>query len=604
MVQRDKLRNEINEFCMENVFNSSHKYTAFGSAPMAVVVYLGKKTVDELEEQMKGAFDSLLSIRPEIHSVYLSNDNIESDSYFKSQLTEVFGKFNEQGLLVTGKSLNIQISFIAMMDDPILREKCALDGVRRLKAQLDEIRSLNVVQFGKVSFFGIFNQKAGKNDYDYSAAFRFINEGSVNKYSLWDTVYHLQRYFFENSYEPYTRTIAMQILRDAIYQSRRTSRKTDDPDDYCWYYLGMDEMKLPELLICNILIMAYETQMEEGKLNEYERQCFKKALEKILLEEILSSCEILNTSDWVRYLPMNIQYETRQEERGSWGRSQRKIYQAVDYSQMLVDQELLDVVLTECTEDTVAELQDSNRFLKVVKKSLQSLTRTDMVDLRWSKTISSVIGELKANFEKRLNLINLEVSSETEESYFQQLYDSYTDKEKLEIAIRVLDTCLHNSAFDTGLTQMLKGINSDCAETKRILEELRVNSFGGTALLKLPDFNHDLQISVDTPVREACKHIDQDILNLLVNDDTILSNNAAAFFTKVLERSTMRNGIGHVSGNHNNSSLSYEVFVEKPIDAQRMIVHNDSRFRANTMQVLSYCEWSSVENLFAYYRGE
>ena len=239
-----------------------------------------------------------------------------------------------------------------------------------------------------------------------------------------------------------------------------------------------------------------------------------------------------------------------------------------------------------------------------MKKSLQSLTRTDMVDLRWSKTISSVIGELKANFEKRLNLINLEVSSETEESYFQQLYDSYTDKEKLEIAIRVLDTCLHNSAFDTGLTQMLKGINSDCAETKRILEELRVNSFGGTALLKLPDFNHDLQISVDTSVREACKHIDQDILNLLVNDDTILSNNAAAFFTKVLERSTMRNGIGHVSGNHNNSSLSYEVFVEKPIDAQRMIVHNDSRFRANTMQVLSYCEWSSVENLFAYYRGE
>lgn len=604
MIQREEVRNDINDFCMENVFNGTQKYTTFGNSPLAIVVFLGEQSVCKLEEQMKGAFDSLLNIRPEIRFIYITTDDFLSDSSFKHDLTDIFEQFNEQGILVAGRMLNIEMSFVAKMDDSILADQCALDGIKKLKEQLDSIRNLNFVQFSNISFFGVFDQKLGKNECDYSKAFRFINTGSENKCGLWSTVYHLQKSIFENSYESAARTIAMQILRDAIFQNRRSSDKADDPDDYCWYYLGMEEMKLPELLICNILITTYAAQLNNVSLHEQERKLFKERLEQVLLGEIRSSCDIFKKSEWIRYLPMNVQHNVEPERRGIFGTRSRNSYSAIDYSQMLVDKEMLDVILTEYTEDKVLELQTDDCLIEVISDALRVLNRTDTAVPRMRMTIIDTIKELTRNLEKRINSIDLEGSTESEESYFQQLFDRYTRKEILEIAIRVLKLCVGNEPLEKKLDTLIDSMNTNCANSKKILEELRINSYGGTNILELPDFVHNLQIPVSIPVREACGYIDQSILDKLVNDETILRKNAESFFSRVKESSMNKNSIGHVSGDKLMSPLNFEVFVEKPMAVQDMRVKVDTRFRANTMQVLSYCEWSSTKNLFAYYRGE
>lgn len=602
MIQRDEIRDKINEFCMENVFNGARRYAGFGTSPLAVVVYLGDKTVHELKAQMKGAFSSLLNIKPIVRAVYINRDNIENVSTLKDSLTEIFSELNELGLLVSGRMTEIHISFVAMMDDPLFTNDCAIEGVRNLKNQLDEIQSLNIVHFGHASFFGVFDQKVGKKNYDYTSAFRFINEGYVEKNGLWNNVYHLQKLIYQNSYETVARTIAMKIIRDSIYQDRRQSSKSPDPGDYCWNYIGMDEMKLPELLICNILITAYGSQLVDRPLSMQDRQTFKNCLEYAILGHIKESCEILQKSDWIRYLPRIVQRSGSSERSGFFSKKTREAYEYINFSEMLVDKDMVDVILTECTEGIVDELNDPDCLFSVIRSAFSVLAHSDTNVPRLRVALMDTIRELTKNFEKRAAGIILEGSPESEEGYFEELFKHYVDKEILDIAVQVLKSCADNSVFENSVSSLLNSMNEDSARTKQVLEELRVNCYGGADALKLPELVHDLQISIDTPVEDACKVIDQITLDTLVNDDAILRDNAAAFLTRVQRSSTMRNSIGQVSGKNIMSPLEYEIFVAKPIGDTGMQVWVNDLFRANTMQVLSYSEWSSMKNLSAYYK--
>ena len=601
MIQRDEIRDKINRFCMENVFNGIRRYAGFGSSPLAIVLYIGDKTVHDLEAQMKGAFDSLLNIRPEVRVAHINRENIISESMLKNSLIEIFSELNEKGFLVSGRMVEIQLSFVAMMDDPIFCEENALDGIRKMKNQLDKIESLGIVHFGRFSFYGIFDQRVTKHDYDYSSAFRFITEGSIANCGLWHNVYHLQKMLFENSFELTARTVAFKILRDSVYQPKVIVRETSDIDDYSWSYLGMDEMQLPELLICNILISAYGAQLIDSPLNQQDRMEFKRNLEKVLLDYIGKTCRILKEPDWVRYLPMHVRQTEEPRRRGIFSRRYKNTYSFVNYSEMLINKEMVGNILKECIEEKVAEMKDSEQLLSVIRSSFSALAHFDTVLPRLRADLLDTVRELIANFEKRSYAVNLEGSIESEESYFGELFRQYAEKELLETAIYVLKSGVDNKEFESGINDLLESMKSDCEKTRQILEELRINSYGGAEALKLPDLVHNLQITIGTPVQDACKAIDRKVLDTLVDDEMILKENATAFLSRVQSSSTIRNSIGQVCGNHMMMPLEYEIFVAKPIEENGMMIRVNSIFRANTMQVLSYSEWSSMKNLSAYY---
>ena len=604
MIQRDEIRDKINKFCMENVFNGIRTNAGFGRAPLAIVIYLGDKTLHDLEAQMKGAFSSLLNISPEVRAVYINRENIISESILKNSLTEIFTGLNENGFLVSGKMIDIQISFVAMMDDPIFCEENTLDGIRNMKNQLDKIESLGIVHFGKASFFGVFDQRVTKHDYDYLPAFRFITEGTTAKYGLWYNIYHLQKMIFENSFELTARTVAFKILRDSVYQPRVKAQVTSDQDDYSWSYLGMDEMQLPELFICNILISAYSAQLVDSPLNQQDRMEFKKNLEKVLLDYIEKSCRILKEPDWIRYLPRHVQQTEEPRRFGLFQRNMRNTYRYVNYSEMLIKKEMVGDILKECIEEKAVAMKDQEHFLSVIRSSLCALTHFDTVLPRFRTDLMDTVRELIINFVNRSHAVNLDVPAESEENYLGELFRKYAEKELLETAISVLKSGVDNIAFENRINDLLKFMKSDCEKTRKILEELRINSYGGAEVLKLPDLFHNIQITIDTSVEDACKAIDSKVLDNLVKDERILKDNSNAFLSRVQSSSTIRNSIGQVCGRHMMSPLEYEIFVAKPIEENGMQIRVNSIFRANTMQVLSYSKWSSMKNLSAYYRGE
>ena len=603
MVDKKDVRKQINDFCLSHVFNGSGGIIPIGKFPMAVIVYLGKGTREELGGFMDEAFKSMLCREPLIQDMTIdSPDEIDCDSFMQA-LMQRLKWFADQGGLVAGRATNIQLSFVALMDEPLLSDPAFPEKLPDFREAIDNIELLGKYTLGDVAFFGLFDQKKTKRKVDYTAALNAVNRGSSANANVWNRIYHMHRDLIADSYEHECRTAAMQILHDALFVSGPGKAVSDDPDNYKWFQLGLDEMKLPEQLICNMLITGYRAQSSAAPLSQKECEIFRDSLETELLNAVHEKNPIMHRDDWTIYLPRNP--ESRQEmvqRSGFLGFGKRTVQLGGDVTHMLCSEQQLDDILTEETQDMIRSFEESEIY-EIFRKSLGVFQRIDSASTRLRDTLISELDMVLQTLSNKKSRIPLRSNETTEGEYLRDLFRQYADKEAYEFAIDVLDWAKNSQEFSVGLKGMLDDLLGDVSVIVSSLDELRVNSYGGAPSLKLPMLVPNFIIPVGTTIEDACNLIDQSVLNRLVEDSTILDNNRQAAISKAQYAAVNQTAIGSIAGEFNSDEIEYTIMVDHGFDDAQMKVQNSSLFRANTMLILSTCRWDSQKNLFIYYRG-
>ena len=604
MVDKKEVRNQINDFCLSHVFNGGGGIIPIGKYPMAIIVYLGQSTEKELRGYMDDAFKSMLCREPLIQEMTITSpEEVEADA-FMQVLMQKLKWFADQGGLVSGNATNIQLSFAALMDDPLLSDPAFAERLPEFRDAIDNIELLGKYTLGDVAFYGMFDQRKTKRKVDYTAAISFVNQGSSANANVWNRIYHMHRDLIADSYEHECRTAAVQILHDALFIPGPGQPVTKDPENYKWNQLGLDEMKLPEQLICNMLITGYRAQSSAAPLSMKECEVFRDSLEAELLNAIHEKNPIMHRDDWTVFLPRNP--ENRQElvQRGGFlGMGRRTVQLGGDVSSMLCREEQLDEILTEETQDMIHQFEQKEIY-DIFRKSLSVFQRIDSASTRLRDTLISELGMLLQTLENKRSRIPLRSNLSTEGEYIQDLFKQYADKEAYEFAIDVLTWAKESQEFSNGLKNMLDELLGDASVIVSSLDELRVNSYGGAPTLKLPVLVPNFFIPVGTSIEDACNLIDQSVLNRLVEDYTILDNNRQAAVSKAQQASVNQTAIGRVLGDYSSDVIEFTVMVDHPFDDANIKVRSSSLFRANTMLILSTCRWDSQKNLFIYYRGE
>lgn len=605
VAEKKDVKMQINDFCLNHVFNNSAGMIPIGRTPMAIVVYLGRETENQLSELLENAFSSMLCVDPQVQTFTIeSTSDMDAETFMRS-LTEKIRIFLGQGRVISGVATNIQLSFVALMDDPLLSDPETEKNLSSLREAIDDIEMLGKYTLGDPAFFGFFFQAKTKKKFDYSQAMHFINKGSSANENVWNRIFHLQRDLIADSYETECRTAAMQILHDALFIKGHQPPVCSDPENYRWYRLGLDEMKLPEQLICNMLIRAYRMQLSSAPLDNRECEIFRKTLEQELLNEIREQNPILRYDEWVNYLPRNPEERRFIEQKsGLFGFGKKIIEVGGDTKSMLIDENQLDVILTEKTQDMIVQFAKPEILAGIYRKALHALSRIDSASTRLRDALIHQTELVMKTMESERMRIPLRSEAKDVEPYLQELFQKYAEKEAYEFALDVLKTVVGNDEFSRTLKKTIENVQEDVSVVVNSLEDLRVNSYGGTPSLSLPRLDQEFTLSVDTPIKDACKAIDRSILNSLVNDSSILDNNRQAAMDKARQSSVNQNAIGSTKGEFGCGNMEYTVMVDRYFDDFEMHVKNSEMFRANTMLILSSCLWESQKNLYIYYGGE
>ena len=435
MIDQNSIRQQINNFCLNHVFNGGTNEITMEQIPFVILVYLGSESCGKLAPYMKNAFSSILKVEPHVQYICLTQDSIGDAEGFSQQIRDVFRRFAAEGALIENQMVNLQISYVALMDDPILTERDLSPALAAIRRETERLQDTNIARFNTSAFFGIFDQEKPGDSFDYRNAFRNVRAGSRFGAGVWPRIFHLQKTILQSSFEGCARAISVCLLNDVMFPDTNASiLNEEDTGTYSWNYLGLDELKIPEQIICNILINAYRSQVSGEELGPNEREEFRRNLEKTFFEEIESKCDIFTYPEFVKYLPRNPEYANPgapARNKGFFGRllgrDRPEQAEQWDYSGCLADQNEIDTVLTEYAKDLVKELESPEIIRAVCRRALEKGAHVDAAVLRMRDVIMKETGTLLSEMQGQIGRIMLTGVGNTEEEYFRTLFEKYAE---------------------------------------------------------------------------------------------------------------------------------------------------------------------------------
>lgn len=606
-VSKREIKDQINEFCL-GLYQRERVGVAIGHLPIALVVYIGQKSYDVLYEEVEGSFRSLLNEKPKVESILLTERNIGDAEAFREAIRQCLRNLNDEGFLISGQSLNIQLAFVGLMEDPVFQQKHYLDELKGLKSVLDDMGNM-LVSFGNISFYGIFDQNKDASKWDYGPAFSFVLEGNDSCVGLWKQVYHLQKSFIVDSYEKECRAVAMKILYDSMF--RTTVIQTVTPDgNYIWNTLGMTELKMPEQVLCNILKNAYDNQLKPGNLTAQEEERLEKGLKSGILAYIDNECEVLQYEDMVKYLPQYAERVQVEEKKGFLGSlfgkgGQENISKnRTPVQNRIRSEELVEVMLNEYLQPLEEEITSEEIMLKLIYESFHVLNCFPSMGME--DVVIKIMQQVVLNLECAKQQLKWNMDVETMDAYRSELFTYYATRKKYDLAKAFLQKCLEQEGFKKKIAEMIHQLKEEIGRVGHILDDLRINDFGGSVALELPVLLRDFEIPIHTGIKEACNRIQDNALNEIVTNPKIVVDNLSTFLVRSSKEAENTNSIGRIRGEFSEVPTMNQMLLSanEQIDAPGIMVKSGNLFRPNTLQMLATGEWKSQRNLMMYFKEE
>ena len=602
--EKAAIRREINEFCLNHVFKDDIGKAGIGEIPVCIVIYLGHESARSLAPLMTDGFESLLNVRPVTGVMTIDEEQVKDPRFLLNELVAMVREFYGKGSFVNDQMIRIPVSFMAVMNDPFLASDAALRALDSFHESFEQLRESLMVNLGAVSFYGFFDQGLTAREFDYSGAFRYVADGNREDRTVWSNVYHLQKTLLMENYEEPCRAAAMSVLMRSLFSEGQGTTSVR-PGDYSWYYLGLDEMNLPEQLMCGILINSYSRHITPEPLHAEEARAFRYYLQEGMNRYIDRHCEVFRTPECVTYLPAR--FIAGSEEPS--GRRHSLFRRRNDYetdslppSSILLDESSIGTILKESSAGTVDQLKEHQILLAIFRNAICSIGRVQNMETEMAAALMHEAEELISEVKFQMARTALYSDSSDEKVYFETLFGQYVARERCRIVIEVLESLKTDAEFQRALQEEIAGIKRQDLTMVRILGELRVNAYGGAPALqmRLPAGAMNIPTPLGAPVSEACRAIPQDILNMLVNDEYLFRAYAGEFVTQAESRSTVRRSIGRVNGNAMMHDQTTVLMTARDLDFPHMIVKNSRYLRANTLQVMTTCLWDSLHNLTQY----
>lgn len=604
-INKKVIKNQINDFCLD-LYGQMGQEAAIGNTPISILIYLGEESFKILNEEMKEAFSSMLNIRPVMKPIVLEGTQGNEKS-LRQELEKVIEELNEQGHLIRGAAIRINLSFLSLMHDKVFEKVNAEESIHSIKGELKRMEEYGV-SFSDIAFYGIFDQR--KNEENYEKVFGYLSVGDPDEIDIWKKVFHLEKAFYADTYETECRAVAMHILKGIMFPNsygamKAISNQNNELNDYIWYSLGLDEMKIPEQMICNMLITAYGKQFVANQMRDSQMRRFEAELQRTILEHVEETCDIFRYKKMMDYLPLRAVNDPDESSQRKFVlfKSKEKT-RKVPCTGLILDEKAIESIFSDYLKQYKAEMYDDEKIVRMLEKVLGVFETVDSTPQRMATTILQSVQMVKNDLEHRANSLPTITEETNFEYYCQQLFEYYSIKKKYECAASVLSGC-QTEHFKNAIIDMLNELKQDNSKLIRILDELRVNQYGGTAELNLPVLTEEFEISLNDSVASACKKIQPTVLDSLLMDKTLIQNNMKVFMTRAQNNAETRNAIGRIYQGHNiTSTIDYELLSNVEVGTTGIKVQTGSMFRNNTLQMISTCEWKSKCNLRGYYKGE
>ena len=598
-IEQTNIKNQINEFCTGIYSNAEGRGSSWG-VPILILVYFGKESEKCLKEEVEDAFRTMLTVQPVVRSICIDERIWGDADDFGRELRELMEEINEKGYFVQEQP-ELQISYLGIMNDPLLCRADAEEILGKMQKEIEELQSLGV-SFRENAFYGVFDQTCSIKKYNYKDAFSFVRFGSFHEYGLWKKVYHLQKSFLSKSYEKVGRAVAMQMIYDFLFPNVHGMlvEKKSSPY-YRWSSLGLEEMKIPEQILCNILITGYRKQVRNEKQTQASLDRLLDAIPEALTEYLKNSSQVLSCRIMTVYLPQRPEAKIPADT----GRSRRRqeFLRTPSYEERMLDKSLLEVMISDQLEETGERLRKYEGMEQIFRKALSVLYVMDENTVRMADSVTELLDVAAYRLENRGGSLRMPENMDSMEEYRDQLFSVTVEKQVLLLAAEILRYYAGEEEFECRLREILNRMKEENAKLVHNLDILRVNQYGGAMALDLPVLAKDFAIRLNTGVAEACRQIPETVLDELVRNDTLLKKNTGTFILRAEESARTTNSLGSLTGEFSKpSSINYTMMSCKETDVTNMVSKAHSFFRRNTLQVLFSGEWESQCNLKNYYR--
>jgi hypothetical protein len=199
--------------------------------------------------------------------------------------------------------------------------------------------------------------------------------------------------------------------------------------------------------------------------------------------------------------------------------------------------------------------------------------------------------------------ITFEYDGNNYNEYLSQLFQYKIKKKQYELAVDITDS-MKSDIWRRRIVNLLENVKTRIDETGKVLDELRVNLYGGAAGQNTKTAAIGVALPLMTSVADACKLLQKDIRNGIdAANETALSDNVQGFIFSIQSAAGNRNTLGIMHRDFSTvNAIRYTLLTKVPITPPGIFVKNNPLYRSGTLQMLSTCEWQSQCNLNGYYK--
>ncbi|MCD7884709.1 MAG: hypothetical protein LUI87_13545 [Lachnospiraceae bacterium] len=595
-MQRASIKNQIDVFCSSIFAPYIETGELNWSLPILIPVFLGNKSKELLMSEIVEASTTILTVQPIIRPVYIDIDGFRNADSFYDQLVSIYDDLRKRGIF-EGGNRPLEISYISIMHDPYLNEMESVNSLKLIRKKVEILRSQGISILNS-NFYGIFDRQQIREIYNYRGAFSFVREGK--QCGLWGQIFHLEKNAFEDTYEKECRAIIARMIYDYLFQDGMGGfEQESDFNHYAWRSLGLEELKIPEQMVCNILINGFRQQLRETPIDQTALDNFSKELGKLLANQIKECCSIMKCDKLSVYIPQRLENYDKQS-----GRKKSRLNED-SFENRILSSSALDTLTLELLKPAREIFCDltSNEVKNIFLQALSAFYYLDVDTKRMAEQIRQKLLSTVDDLERASRKINLSPDVDSMDEYRMEAFSNCAENKVFQLAAELLLSYYDNPAFVETMKDILDSVKQDNQELMEILDGLRIGQYGGNKAIALPVIVKDYSIPLTASVPNACKRISKETIDFLVNDTKLVKDILFDFVNRAqINIDELPGALTRDFGITDPGTIILLSSIQ--IDLPGIISKQHSCFRNNTLVALLSKEWGSQSCLSEYYEEE